>query len=187
MNTGTVSVRYAKALLQYAEEKGQDGQVYSEMHILAERLRHVHAIRQRLADPTLEDSVKCSLLETVVTDGKGTLSDALARFFRLAVSAGRSDMLQFMAVSYMDLYRRNNGIVPVQLVTAAPVGDERRERLKKLVECVEHGTLEWTHTVDSALEGGFVLQVGGYRLDASVAAKLQRIRKELIEKNNRII
>jgi F-type H+-transporting ATPase subunit delta len=47
--------------------------------------------------------------------------------------------------------------------------------------------VEWSHSVDSSLEGGFVLLVDGYRLDASVAWQLQRIRKELIEKNNRII
>ena len=80
-----------------------------------------------------------------------------------------------------------NGIVPVELVTATQVGDERRERLKQLVENVEHGKVEWKHTVDPSIEGGFVLMVDGYRMDASVAWQLQRIRKELIEKNNRII
>ena len=92
-----------------------------------------------------------------------------------------------MAISYQDLYRLRNGIVPVQLITATPVGDERRARLKQLVENVEHGSVEWTHSVDPSIDGGFVLLVDGFRLDASVAGKLQRIRKELIEKNNRII
>lgn len=187
MNTGTVSVRYAKALLQYAVELGQEEKVYAEMQILSLRLTHVHAIRERLSDPTVSDDAKCILLETAVTDGKEPASQALSKFFRLVIGSGRGDMLVFMATSYMDLYRKRNGIVPVQLITAAPVGDERRERLKQLIETVEHGTLEWTHSVDPRLEGGFVLQIDGYRLDASVASRLQRIRKELIEKNNRII
>lgn len=187
MNTGTVSVRYAKALLQYAVEKGQEDKVYAEMQVLLTRLSHVHSIHDRLQDPTLKDSVKCALLETAVTDSRTALSDSLKSFFALVVGAGRSDMLVFMASSYMDLYRNRYGIVPVQLVTATPVGNERRESLKNLVEKVEHGTLEWTHTVDPSIQGGFVLQVGGYRLDASVKSRLQHIRKELIEKNNRII
>lgn len=187
MNTGTVSVRYARALLQYAVELGQEEKVYAEMQILSRRLTHVRAIHERLSDPTVGNEAKCSLLETAVTEGKCQPSDALSRFFRLVTAAGRCDMLLFMASSYIDLYRKRNGIVPVQLITAAPVGDERRERLKKLIETVEHGRLEWTHSVDPRLEGGFVLQIDGYRLDASVATRLQRIRKELIEKNNRII
>ncbi|MCQ2057167.1 MAG: F0F1 ATP synthase subunit delta [Bacteroidaceae bacterium] len=187
MNTGTVSVRYAKALLQYAAELGQDGKVYAEMQTLSRRLTHVHAIHERLSDPTVSDEAKCRLLETAVTDGKTQPSEALSKFLKLVIEAGRGDMLVFMATSYMDLYRKRNDIVPVQLITAAPVGDERRDRLKRLVETVEHGTLEWEHSVDGRLEGGFVLQIDGYRLDASVATRLQRIRKELIEKNNRII
>ena len=187
MNTGTVSVRYAKALLQYAVEQGDAAQVYLEMQTLASRMRAVRAIHDRLVDPTLSVADKCSLLETAVTDGKKPLSGSAQAFFKLAVGAGRGDCLLFMAVSYQDLYRLKNGIVPVELITATPVGDERRARLKQLVENVEHGSVEWTHTVDPSLDGGFVLQVDGFRLDASVAGKLQRIRKELIEKNNRII
>ena len=176
MNTGTVSVRYAKALLQYAVEQGDAAQVYAEMQTLASRMRAVRAIHDRLVDPTVSVGDKCSLLETAVTDGKKPLSGSAQAFFKLAVGAGRGDCL-----------RLKNGIVPVQLITATPVGDERRARLKQLVENVEHGSVEWTHTVDPSLDGGFVLLVDGFRLDASVAGKLQRIRKELIEKNNRII
>jgi len=187
MNTGTVSVRYAKALLQFAVGKSEADKVYAEMRILAGRLRAIHAIQERLADPTVKDCDKCHLLETAVTDGKDLLSASSDAFFRLVVGAGRGDCLLFMAVSYQDLYRRRNGIIPVELITAGPVGDERRARLKQLVENVEHGKVEWTHTIDPSIEGGFVLLVDGYRLDASVAWQLQRIRKELIEKNNRII
>ncbi len=187
MNTGTVSVRYARALYQYAVELGQDQQVYAEMQILAERLRSVHAIRERLADPTVGLEDKCSLLETAITDGKSQLSASLRAFFRLVVGAGRSDCLTVMSVSYQNLYRESHGIVPVRLITATPVGDEHRTQLEQLVDNVEHGNVEWTHAVDPSLMGGFVLQVDGYRMDASVATRLQRIHKELIEKNNRII
>ena len=187
MNTGTVSVRYAKALLQYAVENSEAERVYAEMGTLSERLRAIHAINDRIKDPTVGTDDKCRLLNTAVTDGKAELSASTSSFFRLVLGAGRGDCLLFMAISYQDLYRRRNGIVPVQLITAAPVGDERRTRLKQLVNNVEHGKVEWTHSVDPSIEGGFVLLVDGYRLDASVAWQLQRIRKELIEKNNRII
>ena len=187
MNSGTVSVRYAKALLELAVENSESDRVYQEMRILSEQLRTVRAIHDRLIDPTVKVADKCTLLEIAVTDGKKELSKSSESFFRLVVGAGRGDCLLFMATSYQDLYRKRNGIIPVQLVTAAPVGDERRTRLKQLVSNVEHGKVEWTHTVDPSIEGGFVLLVDGYRMDASVAWQLQRIRKELIEKNNRII
>jgi F0F1-type ATP synthase delta subunit len=42
---GTVSVRYARALLLYALEQGESEQVYADMQALVERLRFIPAIR----------------------------------------------------------------------------------------------------------------------------------------------
>jgi F-type H+-transporting ATPase subunit delta len=184
---GTVSVRYARALLLYALEQGESEQVYADMQALVERLRFIPAIRERIVDPTVSAEKKQRMLEIALTDGKRDLSVSTTAFFRLVINAGRGDRLLFMATSYQSLYRIHNGIVPVQLVTAVPVGDKYRDRLKKLVEKVKHGKMEWMQTVDPSIEGGFVLQIDGYRLDASVATRLRRLRKELIDKNNRII
>lgn len=187
MNTGTVSVRYAKALLKYAVENGEDAQVYSELGQLAKRMHSLPSIHERLSDPTVSAAHKCRLLETVVTDLKCSLSKSLTRLFKLVVDAGRGDCMVFIATSYQSLYRDCNGILSVHLTTAVPMGEERHSRLRDIVESVEHGEIEWKHTTDPKIEGGFVLQVDGYRMDASLAWQIQRIRKELIDKNNRII
>ena len=182
MNTGTVSVRYAKALLQYAVEQGDAAQVYLEMQTLASRMRAVRAIHDRLVDPTLSVADKCSLLETAVTDGKKPLSGSAQASFKLAVGAGRGDCLLFMAVSYQDLYRLKNGIVPVELITATPVGDERRERLKQLVDNVEHGRVEWTHTVDPSLDGGFSFWLTDSALTPAWRASCRESARNLLKR-----
>lgn len=187
MNTGTVAARYAKALLEYALEKGQDGTVYNEMTVLRDRMSSIHEIHERLADPTVSLQVKQSLLETAITDSKEPPCQVTRDFLRLVLRSQREDMLLFMASAYIDRYRRHYGIVPVSLVTAVPEKEDHRARLAALVARVTKGTPEWSYTVDPRIEGGFILSVDGYRLDASVASQLERIRKELIEKNNRII
>lgn len=187
MNTGTVAARYARALLKFALENGQETAVYEEMAILRQRLGQVREIHARIVDPTVSDGNKVKLLETAIWDGRQKASDSTMRFLGLVVGAGRADILLFMANGYMEQFRKLKGIVPVHLITATEVGDERRERMSRLVSRLTDWTPEWTHTMDPSIEGGFVLQVGGYRLDASVAGQLQKIRKELIEKNNRVI
>lgn len=187
MNTGTVAARYAKALLEFALEKGQEKTVYAEMDALALCLSHVHEMHDRLADPTVSAESKLRLLETAITGSNDKPCDATDRFLQLVIQTGREDVLLFMASSFRDQYRRHFGIVPVSLVTAVEGNDIHVQRLTRLVENVSEGTPEWNYTVDPSIEGGFILSVGGYRLDASVASQLQRIRKELIEKNNRVI
>jgi F-type H+-transporting ATPase subunit delta len=41
--------------------------------------------------------------------------------------------------------------------------------------------------VDDSLIGGFVFELDGLRLDASVERQLERLRSQLVEKNNRIV
>ena len=41
--------------------------------------------------------------------------------------------------------------------------------------------------VDDSLIGGFVLQVGDLRMDASVAGQFRKIRNALVDNDNRII
>ena len=40
---------------------------------------------------------------------------------------------------------------------------------------------------DPEIIGGFVLEIDDMRLDASVKGQLQRIRKELVDNNNRLV
>jgi F-type H+-transporting ATPase subunit delta len=37
------------------------------------------------------------------------------------------------------------------------------------------------------LEGGFIFEIGTYRLDASVASQIRRVKQQFIEKNRRIV
>lgn len=187
MSNGTISVRYAKALLKYATEEGCQHQVYSEMKQLLQILKMLPELRQRLSDPTVSDIDKCSILETAVSDNHESISMPVRNFLKLAVEAGRADMIIFMASSYIDQYRKQNQILSAHLASAIPLDEASCKRLEDIVESVTTGTVEWTKTHDRNLKGGFVLQVDGFRLDASVRSRLERIRKELIEKNNRVI
>ena len=46
MNTGVVSMRFAKALLAYAKANGKEGQVYEEMKSLASHYTDVPDLRR---------------------------------------------------------------------------------------------------------------------------------------------
>jgi len=187
MSNGTISVRYARALLRYATEEGCQQKVYTEMQTLMTVLNEVPQIRERLVDPTLPPGDKQKLLSTAVNDNASSVSLPTEKFIELVVKAGRADMMLFMAASYIDLYRESNGILPVVTTTMVPLTATQKAKLEKMVLSLTPGTVEWTERTDPSIEGGFMIQVDGYRLDATVAGQISRIRKELIEKNNRVI
>jgi F-type H+-transporting ATPase subunit delta len=86
----------------------------------------------------------------------------------------------------MERYREMKNIRIGTLITAAPQED-LQNRLESMVSADMGGTVNLSTKVDESLIGGFVLQVGDLRMDASVAGQFQRIRNALIENDNRII
>ena len=77
MYIGVISMRYAKALLAYADEKGTEDTVYEEAGILADSFSRIPELRQALDNPVLPAETKLKLrsgerrIETLCGIGTG--------------------------------------------------------------------------------------------------------------------
>ena len=100
----------------------------------------------------------------------------------LVLREGREEVLQFIASSFINLYRQHFHITSGKITTAVQLTAEVEQRMRHLVEERTQGTVEFTTEVDPAILGGFVLDYDTYRMDASVKSKLNRILIELKNK-----
>ena len=64
---------------------------------------------------------------------------------------------------------------------------EEVDRIRKIVVESAGGTAEFATKVDPSIEGGFIFEINTYRLNASVADQMRRIKQQFIEKNRRIV
>lgn len=186
MYVGVFSIRYAKALLAYANENGVEDAVYQEAQTLAESLQQVPGLRQALENPVLPVATKQELL-CEAAGGSNKVSEELKRFVKLVLAERREKFFQFMIMSYIDLYRKQKNIYVGKLTTACPVTDEEIGRIRDFVVERTHGTAEFETKIDPKLEGGFIFEIGTYRLDASVANQIKRVKRQFIAKNRRIV
>ena len=184
MNTGVVSVRYAKALLAYAKAQGKEDEIRQEVKRLNEHFIQLPALQRAMINPVLPDERKLELLREAA-GGEG-VSEELMRFFRLVLGARRESYLPFMMLSYAHLYNDDKGIIAGKLVTATP-NDKLAKKLEQQMRQDANKTLVLDTKVDPQLIGGFILQVEDRRLDASVANQLQRMEHQFIAKNRRIV
>lgn len=178
MDLGVISVRYARALLKSAAALKLEDQVYKEMSALAESFIRVPELRFTIDNPMLAKEKKQQLVETACG---GTPTPLTSRFVALVLKEGRESALQFMATSYITLYRKQKNIIRGTLTTAAPVSAETEQKVKAMVEKKTHGTVEFNTEVNPKLIGGFTLEYDTYRMDASVQRKLRDIRNTLIK------
>ena len=172
MDLGVISVRYARALLKCATKQKQETEVYVEMESLMESYMHFPLLRQTLDNPLLDNKNKINLLETACG---GAPSDLTRHFFQLVLKEGRIGALQFMAASYITLYRQEKNIIFGKITTAVAVSKDTEDKLRKLIEDKTHGTVEFNTEVDSEILGGFILEYDTFRMDTSVRTELKEV------------
>lgn len=176
MDLGLISVRYARALLKASNQEKQSEQVYADMQTLAAEYLNVPELSVTIANPMLSKDQKSGLL---VTATGSTKCDLTRRFIQLVLTEGRESIMQFIANSFITLYRQQNNLIQAKLSTAATLTPETEAKLRKLVESKTNGTVEFKTAVEPDLIGGFVLEYDTYRLDASVKRQLNTILSEL--------
>jgi F-type H+-transporting ATPase subunit delta len=183
MNEGMISKRYAKALLQFATDNKSEDAVYAEMKRLAGVFAVEPALHMAMDNPTLNADDKLTLIKAAM-DGKG--SDVFTRFAELVVKNRRESYLQYIALSYAGLYCETKHINTGKLVTATPVDDAVIDKMRGLLQKVKPGTLDFETAIDPDIEGGFILYIDTYRLDASVKTQLKQIKQQFATENSKM-
>ncbi len=158
MNTGAISTRYARALLRWSQESGAADAVAGQ-------------VRTMLSDP---DNVPHPLVPE------------LENFVSFVIAKGRKEYLRPVFRKFVELYNREAGISCIRLtvVRESPV---LTEKLQALLEKQTGRRVVMETAVDAELIGGFVIEVDGYTLDASVRHQIDSIRRQFMVSNNRIV
>lgn len=178
MDIGVVSMRYAKALLQYAKINKEEDLVYAEMQMLANSYFAVAQLRTVLLCPTMTTDNKHKIL-TAATSGNKPLSTSSDKFFELVIKKQRVDCMQFIANSYITLYREDKNLTRGRLITAHPVSDKTVMRMKMLVNKLTQKDVDFDIVLDESIQAGFILEYGTYRMDASLKNQLEQMRRKL--------
>ena len=176
MDIGVISVRYARALLKSATDAKIETDVYKEMQTMAKTYTEVPQLRQTIDNPMLSKDTKQQLLLTAVGEKPCELTKA---FISLVLKEDRENVMQFIANSYVTLYRQQKNVIRGRLITATAVSPAAEQKMRQMVESKTNGTVEFETEVNPDIIGGFILEYDTYRMDASVKSKLNSILQTL--------
>ena len=177
MDIGVISVRYARALLKSAIDAKVEDSVYQQMLLLAKSYVEVPQLRHTIDNPMLSKDKKEMLLVTAT--GGEQAAPLTKAFISLVLKEDRENMIQFMANSYVTLYRKQKNVIRGKLITAVAVAPETEQKMRNMVENRTQGTVEFESEVNPDIVGGFVLEYDTYRMDASVKSQLNSILTQL--------
>jgi F-type H+-transporting ATPase subunit delta len=130
-----------------------------------------------LRNPQLEPRTKVAVLDELL----GGSEELLRNFLRLVAEKGRIGQIEEIAREFDRLMAVEERRLSVELTTARELSDDEARELVQQIEQASGRKVEATRTVDPNLIGGFVLQAGSMRVDASVRGRLQGLRQELVK------
>jgi F-type H+-transporting ATPase subunit delta len=166
---------YANALFEAAKERGRLEPVRDDLRGFVDAVDEVPELRELLVNPQLDPRVRADALASVL----GETDELVRNFILLVVEKGRADELDGILEELDALVAAEEGILDVELTTAVELSDDEATKILGQIEEVSGRRLRASRKVEPALIGGFVLQAGSYRADASVRGRLERLRSEL--------
>jgi F-type H+-transporting ATPase subunit delta len=179
MSELTVASRYAKSLIDLAEEQNALEAIKQDMTFFVDTLRANSELQAVLRNPIISHDKKLNILLAVFSGKVNPVTDA---FFKIMVNKSRAEVLYATAKEFVNLYNIKKHIVKATVVSAAPLSAENKQQIVNEVTTLTGGNVVLKEKVDASLIGGFVLTVGDRQIDTSVNTSLQKLKKEFAEK-----
>lgn len=175
MKSSKVAVRYAQSLLDLALERGIIDVILNDMNYLTAVYNENKDFQLFLVSPVVNSEKKVAVLKEIFA-----AFDALSlSFVELIAKNGREMYLHEIAHAFGELLKKTRNIVPITIVSASKLDDAVKASIVAKVQKTTTGTLEVSEKVDTKLIGGFIVEMGDIRIDASVASKLGQLKQRL--------
>jgi F-type H+-transporting ATPase subunit delta len=180
-----VAAVYAEALLGAAAPRGypagQTEAVLDEFDdLVAQVLDPFPRLERLLASALISHDEKAGILDRVLG---GRASPTMLHFLEVVSRHGRLDCLRAIHRQARGLYEKMQGRVVVQVTSAAPVDDALAERIVQSIRPLLDGEPVLRRSVDPKLIGGIVVRVGDTVYDGSIAAQLNSVRQQMIDRS----
>jgi len=178
MQSPRLAGRYAKSLVDLAQERGQLEVVYKDMQYLQQVSKQSREFVALIKSPVIKADKKNAILDAVT---KGKVSELTAAFNKLLVSKGRENVLPEVVNAFIDQYNVIKGINKVRLTTATEATEELKQSMIQKVKAeAGFGTIELETKVDPSIVGGFILEFNNKKVDASILRDLNDVKKQFM-------
>jgi len=176
MNIAPVAYRYARSLMELAQEKGMLAGVDEDMRLVGDTCAANRELVVLLNSPVVKADKKDKILGQVFAGKIGQLSTT---FMGILVRKGRERLLPDVAAAFDQLYKTSKNIVVAHVTSAVPLDAATRQQALALAGKQHPGkSIDLIEKVDPALIGGLSIRIGDGLYDGSVSRHLADLRRE---------
>lgn len=176
MNNPRLAQRYAKSLVDLSIERNEFEAVRNDILLLQNVIENSREFVLMLNSPIIKSDKKFKIISAVTQD---KLSKITQTFIKLLCSKNREANLPGVVTSFLDQYNKVKGLHNAKLTTATPISESLVNTfLSKIKSASSFEHLNLVTEVDENLIGGFVLEMEGKLIDASILRDLNDVKKQ---------
>ncbi len=172
MLVSKASGRYAKALLELAEEHNNVEQTLQDILFIKATLDDSRDLLLFLKSPIIKPEKKVAALEEIFG---GKVSDLVHNFISLIARKNRQSMIDQIANSFIEIYNDHAGIIEAKIFVAHKLTDEQLSNVKDKIASVTGKKVQITEEVDESLKGGMAIKISDTVIDGTVKHKLEQL------------
>ena len=175
MSGTRAAIRYAKAILEIADSKGVASKVSADMTLIAATLSGNAELTHFIQNPLIKTDIK----KNVVIEVFANVNEVTQSLFHLLLENKRFEILEAIAVEYNKLFDIMNGVEIAKVTTAFPMDAALETKVLAKIATFSNKKVTIENTIDASIIGGFILRIGDKQYNASVANRLQVLKREL--------
>jgi F-type H+-transporting ATPase subunit delta len=174
-----ITIRYAAAFFDLAEEKGILEKANEDMTLFGKVCESNHDFVRLLQNPVINADKKNKVINKIF----GTYMNKMSlSFMNLMIRKRRERYLPSIAEAFADLYQAYKGIKTAYVTTAVELGVTEKKSILEILQKVTNKKIDLVEKTNEALLGGFVINLDNFQLDQSIATKIKQLKKDF-EKN----
>lgn len=179
MSYTKITIRYAAAFFDLAEEKGVVENAYEDMMLLGRICASNHDFVRMLQNPVINADKKNKVITHIFGASVNKIS---LSFMSLMIRKRRERYLPSIAEAFADLYKASKGIKTAFVTSAIELNTTEKAGVLEILSKLTDKKIDLVEITNEALLGGFVLNLDDFQVDQSVSTKVKKLKKDF-EKN----
>ena len=174
-----VSARYAKALLDLADDKratdpGAVDRIGTELEALFTLCRDNVDMRGFIADPRFNTAIQRERMFKVLESAG--ITGEVRNLVGVLIANRRLSALPSVAQAFGGLIAARRGQQTAEVTTAHALTDTQRAQIAARLTEAGYSNVRLSETVDKSILGGLIVRIGSRLYDNSIKSKLQRLQ-----------
>ncbi len=170
--------KYGRAIYELAAEQNSLEKTEEDLTLIAGAISKNQNLKDFLNHPLLDRDVKKDTLKELFAD---KVQPVVLQFCYVVLDRDRFEVFPMMVDYYVTMAHEGMGVEEAIVTSALPLSKTQAEKLKEKLSELTGKKIILKQKVDTALIGGFTVQVGDRLIDGSVARALDTLRAKMMQ------